>query len=76
MNFGDRHPKHERNGAILWPRHQPYIVGDRVRGTVLLIMEHGVLEMIPAYAKAFADEILTHASDVQQPDSASGEVNP
>jgi len=60
-----RHPKNEPEGAILWPRNQPYICGDRMRGTVILIMEHGVLETIPEYAKAFAEEILTHAADVR-----------
>lgn len=60
-----RHPKNEPEGAILWPRRQPYVCGDRMRGTVILIMEHGVLEMVPEYAKAFAEEILTHVADVR-----------
>lgn len=61
----ERHPKNEPEGAILWPRHQPYICGDRMRGTVILIMDNAVMEMTPEYAKAFADEMLTHAADVQ-----------
>lgn len=68
-----RHPKNDPNGAILWPRHQPYICGDRLRGTVILVMEHGIMEMTPDYAKAFAEEILTHSADVRQ-DNGNGDV--
>lgn len=67
MKFAGKHPKDTPEGAILWPRHQPYVVGDRMRGTVLIITETSIMEMVPAYAKAFADEMLTHASDVGDP---------
>lgn len=60
-----RHPKNEPTGAILWPRHTPYVCGDRVRGTVVMVMENGILEMTPEFARSFADEMLVHVSDVQ-----------
>lgn len=60
-------PKHPANegGALLWDRRQPYLCGDRSRGTVILVTEAGIIEMTPEWAKSFAQEMLFHASDVE-----------
>lgn len=59
-----KHPSKTNSGCLLWGRNQPWITGDRCRGTVLLIMESGVMEMTPEFARSFAQEILTHCDDV------------
>lgn len=58
------HPKDNPEGCKAYGRGTYYVVGDRMRGTVLLITPESILEMTPQYAKKFAEEIATHADDV------------
>jgi hypothetical protein len=71
-------PKHPANdgGAIMWARNQLYLCGDRSRGTIIMVIENGVLEMTPEWAKSFAEEILFHASDVEGCGPVHSQANP
>lgn len=62
--YANKHPKDTSEGAIVWGRETPYLVGDRVRHTVVLVLADRIWEMTPDYAREFAKEILTHADDV------------
>lgn len=53
---------------MLWQRPTCYVVGDRVRRTVLWICNDVVLELTPEAASLLANEMLVHSRDVRQDD--------
>lgn len=61
-----QHPRDTEHGAIAWTRPKVYVVGDRVRETVLLITPDLIIEMQPWFAESVAGELSHHASDVRQ----------
>lgn len=66
-----QHPRDTEQGAIAWTRPTVYVVGDRVRETVLLITPDLIIEMQPWYAESVAGELNHHATDVRK-----GEASP
>lgn len=60
------HPKDTPSGAIAWARPTHYIVGDRARGTILLITQDSLVEMVPEVARALGQELLDHADDCER----------
>jgi hypothetical protein len=62
------HPRDTKDGAVYWPRQTFWLVGDRMRGTVVLVTPDGIIEMMPWYAESMAGEMNHHATDVRQPE--------
>lgn len=60
----DPHPRDVEGGMVFWKRDSTlYVVGDRVRGTVLLVLPGAVVELMPETARFLAGEMAHHAAD-------------